>query len=340
MKFTNETPFSADLLASIIDAERSTASVLLRVTYGFAEGPLLGLSPLKRLAVAPEQPWKVSRAPWDSPRGKMETDMPFMKGGVDLFVWGVARPPKGKPVDHMEVGVELSPPDPDKDTRPVFLRRASVSGKRVWIRRDGAHLVPSAAGLFLEMPLTLEKAFGGKGEWDGLEVPWMENPAGIGFCMFEAEAEGTPLPHLEEPDAPMKAWNDRPPVCGFGFCPMHNQARFKNGLVITEEGEIKEKRPQLFNAAYPPMIAPEARPGDILRVNGVLESGPLELILPEPPVVVKLRFGEKVAERIPYIEQVGVEVDIARVFVTYRFPFRYVVKERELREATLSMRAE
>jgi len=331
MNFTNETPFPAELLSTIIDAERMTASLVARVTYAMEGGPQ------KRLVVASEQPWKVSRTPWESPRGTMEQDLPYMKGGVDLFMWGKARAPGGVPVESMEVAVELSPAW-ETEGRTPFVRRARVTGKRVWIRRDGVHLVPSATAAFLEVPLTLDRAFGGKGVFDGLDVPWMENAAGIGFVMEEEKVEGSPLPQIEDPDAPVRAWTDRPPVCGFGFCPLVNQARFRNGLVLADDGEIKELRAEMFNAAYPPMIAKEARPGDVLRVHGVLADGPLAIVLPEPPILLRLRFGEKLAERVPTIDQIGVEVDEGRVFVTYRFPFRYTVRLFELRDATLITR--
>jgi hypothetical protein len=331
MDLTNETPFSALLLATVIDTERMAASVVLRVTYSFDEG-----ASVHELAVAAEQPWTVSRTAWDSPQGKMEQDLPFVRGGVDLFVFGAARAAQRVPVPRMNVDVELLAAETG---RRSFRRRVRVSGKRLWVR-DGEKLVPSMAAPFVEIPLALESAFGGAREWDGLSVPWMDNPSGIGFCMLESQAEGTPLPHLEEPDGAMSAWDDRPPVCGFGFCPMASTARFRNGFVLTEDGDLKEMRPQLFNAAYPPMIAPEAKPGDVLRLSGVLHEGPLELVLPPVPAIVRLRFGDTVAERVPYVDQIGVEVDARRAFITYRFPFRYVVRPRELRQATLLPRKE
>jgi hypothetical protein len=327
MDLTNETPYSAILLATVIDAERMAASIVLRVTYTFDEGPLLR----GQLALAPEQVWIVSRKPWESPQGQMEQDLPFMRGGVDLFVFGAARAPRREPVQRMDVDVELLPADAE---RRVFRRRARVSGKRRWVR-DGDKLVPSTAAPFVEIPLILQSAFGGAGQWDGLTVPWADNPAGLGFCMLAAEAEGMPLPHIEEPDGRMSAWNDRPPVCGFGFCPMASTARFMNGYVLSDEHEMMEMKPQLFNAAYPAMIAPEARAGDLLRLSGVLHDGPLELVLPAAPATVRLRFGDTVAERDPFIDQIGVEVDAQRAFITYRFPFRYTIRPRELRQAAL-----
>jgi hypothetical protein len=326
MILVNETPFAAQLLTTVLDEERMMASVLARLTYTFPERPRVGAGP-EVLTLAPEQPWPVSRKPLETPRGTMEQDLPFMKGGVDLFLFGVARAPRAVAVPQMEVRIELG----------AFARRATVFGKRVWVR-EGRQLVPSRPAAFLEMPLTLAHAFGGAVEWDGLEVPWGENPKGLGFCIDEARAEGQPLPNLEEPDSPMRAWSDKPTVCGFGFCPMVNPGRFRSGAVLTEDHQLEGFRPQIFNAAYTPMVAPDAKPGDVVRIAGVLHEGPLELALPAPPFGVRLEFGSKVAERVPSIEQVGIEVEERRAFVTYRFPFRYTVRPRELRQATIVAR--
>jgi hypothetical protein len=323
--FINDTPFSAELLSTVIDETRMMASVVARVTYALPEMQPSGVAAVP--PIASEQPWPVSRAPWDSPQGRMEQDQPFMKEGVDLFLFGQARAPNGVPVSQMAVRFDVG----------TFTRQANVIGERAWIR-DGRNFVPTRPIPFLEMPLTLRHAFGGKSVWDGLEVPYPENPEGLGFCIEEAQVEGKQLPNLEEPSSPMNAWNDRPKICGFGFCPMANADRFRNGTVLNDAYEIVEFRPQIFNAAYPPMIAPDARPGDVVRIEGVVHTGSLQFALPAPPFGIRLEFGSKVFERVPSVDQVGVEVDARRAFITYRFPFRYTVRPRELRQASLVTR--
>ena len=63
---------------------------------------------------------------------------------------------------------------------------------------------------------------------DGLEVPWPDNPAGLGFVMREEEVEGARLPLFEDPQHPITHWEDRPPTVGFGFCPITSGARMKS----------------------------------------------------------------------------------------------------------------
>ncbi len=317
MIFTNETPFSALLLDTVLDDTRKMASTVVRVTYVMVE---------ERLEVSPEQPWIVSREPWESPVGKMEEDLPFMKGGVDLFVFGEAVSRGGRAVEQMAVEVKVG----------EFVRRASVSGDREWVRRDGK-LTASRPVPFVRMPLTLEHSFGGKVTWDGLTVPWADNPAGKGFCIDEASAEGVALPNFEELDSVTRAWSDRPVTCGFGFCPRANSARFKNGFVLDADYELREMRPHFFNAAYPPMIAPAARAGDRVKVGGVSAAGSLRFTLPAAPCGLHLQFGSRVEDRALFVDQIGVDAASGRVFITYRFPFRFTIRPGEPRRATLTM---
>jgi hypothetical protein len=315
MIFINPTGYPALMFSTALDDERILASVVLRVTYTLTDG---------RLTVAKDQIWKVSPEPWESPAGKMEEDGPFMRGGVDLFVFGRAWAP-------------------DDDTRSMkvclkagsFVREAIVTGRRTWVWNRKKELVPSDPEPFASMPLTLAEAFGGTSEADGLPIPFPDNSMGKGYHVTEEQALGQELPNLEEPEHRMKLWSDIPPVCGFGFCPRASSARLRNGTILGEAHNIVDFRPQLFNQAFVPMVAPTLIPGDPVELVGFSPYGPLRFAVPKPPVGVRLRFGERIVERAPYVDQIGVEVEAARMFATWRFPFRYVVREREKRMCQL-----
>lgn len=320
MRFVNATPYPAALPRSALDDTRNCASLVARVTYDLEDG---------RLTPAIEQPWTVSVAPFDSPRGPREADGPFLKGGVDLYLFGSARSPYKRPTRSVEVSFAVN----------TFVRRALVHGNRYWRKQSRGVYEPSPANEFVEMALTRTHAFGGTVRWDGITVPWAQNPAGKGFWIDEDKVEGVALPNLEEPDRPMRSWLDRPPVCGLGFCPLENAERFRAGTVLNEAaGEIAEVRSRLFNTAYPPMVAPRVDPGDEVTIGGVLHDGKLRFHVPMPPFELLLRFGEKRARRVPTVDEIGVEVEEKRVFVTWRFGFRYEIRARERREATLAMR--
>ena len=114
---------------------------------------------------------------------------------------------------------------------------------------------------------------------------------------------------------------------------MTSPLRAKHGMVT--EGGPPRITPRFFNAAFPQMIARGARAGSAIRIAGVSEDGPVELTVPDHALSVRLRFGDEVHEARPALDQIGVEVDLRRVFIAYRHPFRYVVRELQERACEL-----
>ena len=103
MIFVNETAHSAVLPSTVLDQERMAAALVARVTY------TLDLARKKaRLEVAEEQIWQASHEPLESPYGLIEAELPFMKGGVDVFLFGAARTPEAKPATRMEICITCS----------------------------------------------------------------------------------------------------------------------------------------------------------------------------------------------------------------------------------------
>jgi len=305
MELVNNTPYPAEIFRTVIDEERIAASVFARLTFDITGDSLV---------LSREQIWPVSGPPWDSPYGPMDSDEVFWKGGVDLFLFGNARSPGNQPVSRMQVRIGIGD----------WQYSLQVIGDRKWQRRSDA-LVPGEPVPFTEMPLTLENAFGGKDEWDGLSVSYPANDRGKGFLIDEEHAEGTALPNLENPDSPITAWNDQPDPVGVGPCPISCSLRMRNGLVFDDEGQLIEIRPHFFNAAFPRMIVERVQPGDTVRVDGVHPQGRLMFRLPDIAPRVRLEFGDEVIDRTLAIDQIGIEADRGRVFVAYRYPFRYVI---------------
>jgi hypothetical protein len=315
MELVNHTSFPAGIFRTVIDDDRIAASVLARITFDLNSG---GLTP------SGEQSWIVSGPPWESPYGLMDSDEVFYKGGVDLFLFGHARAPRGEAVSEMDVAIAVG----------EWKRSVRVFGDRVW-QRDGDKLVPTAPLPFVEMPLSPAHSFGGKDEWDGLSIAYPNNEYGKGYYIEEEHAEGKPLPNLEELDTLIAAWTDHPEPAGFGACPITSSARLRNGLELDDEGRITEIRPTLYNAAFPRMILPSARPGETVRVDGVLGEGPLTFVIPDAAPRVRLKFGDEIIERPLAIDQIGIEADRQRVFLAYRYPFRYVIHPLQRRGAEL-----
>lgn len=306
MELTNLAPVPAVLIRGIIDKEMMFGSLVARATFS--------LQPDGALKLAGEQVWKASPGPWEGPAGKMPGDELFYRGGVDVFVIGTARAPQGRPATLVKVGVEIG----DK-----FRAGLSVYGDRVWEKRGG--LQPTPPKPFTEIPLTLARAFGGKDVWDELEVAFPDNPEGRGFYVEAANAIGKPLPNLEDPAKPIAQWTDRPDPVGTAVPPATFGPRVRKTVGFDEKtGVLNRLDAAFFNHAFPAMIAPKTvAPGDRVKVTGVRAEGPLEFRLPKTSLEVRLRFGDRELSVPPAIDQIGIESDLNRVFVTYRHPFRY-----------------
>ena len=321
MKLDNATPFPARLIRTVVDDRRLFASVLVRVSHDIVDG---------RLRPSDVQRWPVSTGTYDGPWGPMPPDQPPCRGGVDIMIFGSARAPGGRPAPRIDVAVEIG-------TR--WRSRLIAWGDRTW-RRGLTGLTPSDPEPRSEVPLTLARAFGGSDEWDGMQVPFVDNPEGRGFYLEESRARGKPLPNLEDPRALIVDWKDRPEPVGTGPCAQNFGPRVRHGIELSEDKQtIRRIRPSFFNDAFPQMIAPTVASHDRVVVRGVRDDGPVEFTIPETPLRIDLRVGDDGGVRTPAIDQLAVEPDAGLAFITYRFPFRYVVTPHERRSCRLSLAA-
>lgn len=301
---------------STIGGDRFAAAVVLRRTYAVSG---------TGLQLAAEQPWGVSMGPWDTPQGPHAGDGFFRRGGVDLLAFGTARAPEGRPVPEFDLRFAC------KD----WSRRVRVLGPRSWTRNWGKKLLPSPPQPVASVPLGLAQAYGGTDELDGVVVPYPDNPAGCGWAATADTALGRALPAFEDPERPLQAWDQPVPVLGFGFCPLANGDRLRRGTEHDARGALKTITPRLFNDAYDGAILPTAAPGDQVRVHGLLPTGELAFRLPSPPCAIALQFGEQEHVKEPAIDQIGIEADLDRVFITWRYAFRYAMKSLQKRRCRL-----
>src|SRR5262249_55095248 len=150
------------------------------------------------------------------------------------------------------------------------------------------------------------------------------NPGGKGYYIEEANAVDKPLPNIEDPNQRIQNWNDQPEPVGVGLTPQGFGPRLQRSVRFDPKtGQMLEIKPTFFNAAFPALIAPRVAAGDRVRVMGMRADGPIEFVLPPCSLRVQLRFGDQWIEREPAIDQVGIEADSQRVFLSYRYPFRY-----------------
>jgi len=317
LELVNPTGLPALLFRTAIDETRMAAAVVARVTYDLRPGGYL--------TRAEAQPWRVSDAPWDGPAGPMPSDEVFLRGGVDLFVFGEAWTPGGRPAPTSQVSVRVA--GRVRTTIAVF-------GDRVWEGRAGASKMSSPLP-FASMPLTLARAFGGRAAWDGLQLAFPSNPDGKGFCLSGDQAPGTPLPNLEAPTRLVRRWSDTPEPVGTGICPRWFGPRVWAGTTFDAHGRLTALRGAFFNDAFPGLVATAVEPGDAIELDGVSPDGPLRFVAPSPPLLAELAIGAARVEAPLRIDQIGVEPSRRRLFITYRHPFRYAVSARQRRTCTL-----
>jgi hypothetical protein len=320
VELDNDTGLNATLLRQSIDDDRMLAAVVCRVSFEWNDD-----APGRR--AEDQSRWPLKPEPEPTPWGVLEPEPTFHRDGVDLFVFGDAIAPAERPTVAMQVRIEA----------PDFERSALVLGERRWVKHLGV-LQPSEPTPFTRLPLTREHAFGGKPQWDGLEVPHPDNPDGVGYYLEEHAAVDGPLPRIEDPAALVRHWNDRPTPVGFGLCPLGCGQRLRAGMELDAEGlQVRRYTRRLFNHAFPEMVLPRLQPGDKLRIEGVHPERPRRVHVPELRLQVTLGFDDERFTRPMRIEQLGIEMQQGRLFVTYRFPFRYVIHPRQLRSCRLHL---
>jgi len=318
IELLNPTGVPALLFRTAVDETRMAAAVVARVTYDLARD-----GSVRRAEI---QPWGVSASPWDGPAGPMPSDEVFYRGGVDLFVFGEAWTPGGRPAPISRVQIKIA---------GRLQASLTVFGDRVWVGRTQAlKISPPAA--FTSMPLTAARAYGGRAAWDGLEVAFPDNPEGKGFCLAEDRAAGTPLPNLEAPACQIRRWCDTPEPVGTGVCSRSFGARVRAGTTFDRQGRLTALRGAFFNDAFPALVAGAVEAGDPIELDGVSPDGPLRLVVPPPPLLVQVAIGAARVTAPLRIDQIGIEPAQRRCFITYRYPFRYRVTARERRTCALA----
>src|SRR5262249_11271675 len=143
--------------------------------------------------VAEEQP-EVTRSPVyrDEPGQSnllYENDFVLTKTTTDIVVNGTAYAPHGAPAGVVDVAMQIG------HTKKIL----RVFGDRVW-EPDGTWISPPIP--FVSLPLTYERAFGGKDAKSARpDVDWYwPNPVGTGFVASASRADGLRAPNVEYPN--------------------------------------------------------------------------------------------------------------------------------------------
>ena len=315
-KVENETPFAFEALYLVDEEFRPLVVPVLKGTFTFGRDG--------RCLLADQQiPLNLGGEYWgDDPEKssfKYEPEVAFTKPATDVVLIGHAYAPKGN-IKEMHIALRVGPVG----------KEVLVFGERVWFKAMGS-IAMSSPVAFEKIPLIYERAFGG---WDR-DVPDRRkhlceprNPVGTGFRAAGGFGEHIHLPNLEDPNAPISSFGDRPAPAGFGFIAPHWQPRA--ALAGTyDEAWKKDRSPLLpkdfdrkhLNAASPGLVAPGYLRGDepVVAV-GVIPEGRLAFSLPGIATpVVQVTLADAAAKTVPMaLDTVIIEPDDRRVVLLWR----------------------
>ena len=322
MDLFNKTSFPAEIFYTVAGEDWFLASVVLRATFRIEGG---------KLETDDDPAWPVDGQPYKTEFGEFDADTPFVRDGVDLFVLGNAYPkePQGRSASvEVRVGSQLD-------------YAISVFGDRRWLR-GGEELKASEPEPFEAMPLSWERAFGGKSPVSGMpgELPWHANPNGRGFYMDAESAEGQPLPNLEDPDNLIRSWRDQPEPRATAPCPREFSIRALNSAEFDTESKppkLKRLKPAYFNNANPRLVLRQ-RPvgGERVSVSGVRPGGAsLEFAMPAQAFHTFVQLADRGYVFPSHLDAIAILAEEERVVFGHRCCFRYRMVPLERRAAVL-----
>jgi len=188
---------------------------------------------------------------------------------------------------------------------------------------------------FQELPLSYERAYGGKTTFDYEEVVFPDNPFGRGYYLTDADAEGRPLANIElAAGLPVRSWSDRPAVAGWGPYPCFWGLRAREAVTPGESG-LPHVSPRLNNNAHPELVLPALPEGAEVRIAGLRAA---DVVVPVPELSARFEVavgGAVIAAPELKVDGVFVWADLAQVTVTARGLFTYPYNRGESRGARL-----
>lgn len=270
-----------------------------------------------------------------------DTDLNHTKLNTDIIVNGHAYAPHGRLVSHVDV--TLRGGGIDKTVRVV--------GDRVW-KSSAIGLVMTDPEPFAKMPLTYERAYGGRDETaeDPRLHSWDErNPVGLGFVVRKEHLAGKRAPNLEYPREQMTAWNSRPEPAAFGPVAGHWKSRVLLAGTYDDKW-AKERQPLLaadFDERFYQCAPPDQQAkgflarGELIELFNVTPSGTLSFRLPRVALGFKTDFedGTSMVHRAN-LHTVIVEPDVPRIMLVWhtQLPCHHKVLKLKTTNVTVKRR--
>lgn len=312
MRLENETRFAAELFSGPAGETELGCAVLVKATYEIRAG---------RLDLAAEAPWPIHLSPLETPYGTFPGELASRKPKTDVIVLGRAKAPEGGAVRQLRVSVAVG----------SFRHCLEVVGDRRW-ERSGAGFRATEPVPFREMPITWENAFGGKVATPVFDVRNTDNPVGKGFVLEEKDADGVPLPNVEDPANPIRSPKDLPKPVGWGPYPLEGGVRMAklhgpDGAPLP----FDDVEPWVMGWAHPDLIIETPPAGTKIEVTGLTTEGPLSTAVPAFPARVTLVHGDEKQPLVPRLDTLIVQAEERRLVVRWRAAATFEMRPREVR---------
>lgn len=311
MDFVNDTELQAHVFRAAPWEDTLLAMVVAKATYQVADTG--EIQPV-------EDPIPVLEEQLETPFGILPNDIAPQKRGVDLLAMGQAYAPGGKPTDKMAISMQVG----------IFKYSFAVAGDRFW-KKDKWGLRPTAPQPFVTMPVIHENAYGGKALLKNKEVPNGYNPVGKGYILDKDEADGVPLPNIEDPQDLITDWESHPMPGGFAPIPLSTQTVAERGMGTDPETGLPKVKPEFFNCAHSKLIISEVRSGEQVILSGMTPDGEFKFAIPEISLEAQLSLDE---DKYPFpmrIDTLCILPEERRFVVTWRAGFKYSFIPEQIR---------
>jgi hypothetical protein len=295
LQLSNTSPFAARIFGLADQEGVDTLFVVVKGTFQISPAGVTIADEPRPVVLADEY--------WGKPGEsslKHASEVHLFKPGTDVVIVGEACAPGERPVSQVDVSVGIA----DR------VKLARVHGDRYWTEGLGG-MRPSKPKPFVRIPVTYERAYGGRHVVDPVKGTLLEeprNPVGRGFLGKRSAKEllGHPTPNVEDLQRPIGLLGERSPPVGFGaIAPGWEPRRSCAGTY--DEAWKKTQAPYLprdfdarfFNVAPEELVVRSGLGGgEPVAVQGFHPRGMQRFDLPRSELAIWARVAGR-RERLP-----------------------------------------
>lgn len=259
MEVKNNTQFLVNATPQFIRSDATILTVMVKGTFTLNDQG----QPMQPATEQHPIIWGDELYDGESTCVRLEGELLPFKPKADVLVIGDAMAPGGKPVEALPVSVRVG----------AVAKEITVFGNRHWQKDSGMPPKMTRPEPFTLMEVSYQRAFGGFDLESGTVC--LDNPVGMGIIDEKASvlAEDVALPNVENPEALIQSWQDRPEPVSFGVVGRGWPRRL--ALMGTYDEKWQEERapdpPEDFNSAFYNCASPDLQSDSYFQGNELVE---------------------------------------------------------------------